>query len=95
MYDTFLGGQKGLRDFKPGGVQAVPGATSRATSIGIVSAQALGQFHGVSCNILVAFVRRYVRVQTWITESMTPSKFVISLDFELFWGVCDTQTVAS
>lgn len=26
---------------------------------------------------------------------MTPSKFVISLDFELFWGVCDTQTGAS
>jgi hypothetical protein len=25
---------------------------------------------------------------------MTPAKFVISLDFELFWGVSDTQTVA-
>jgi len=24
---------------------------------------------------------------------MTSSKFVISLDFELFWGVCDTQTL--
>lgn len=26
---------------------------------------------------------------------MTPSKFVISLDVELFWDVCDTQSVAS
>jgi hypothetical protein len=26
---------------------------------------------------------------------MTTGKFVISLDFELFWGVCDTQTLAS
>ena len=26
---------------------------------------------------------------------MTTSKFVISLDFELFWGVSDTQTIAS
>ena len=25
---------------------------------------------------------------------MISSKFVVSLDFELFWGVCDTQTVA-
>ena len=27
-------------------------------------------------------------------STMASAKFVISLDFELFWGVADTQTIA-